>query len=39
MDKNGNLPDLTKDQEKDLLSVYTKMIAKYQDDNCNEENC
>jgi len=39
MDKNGNLPDLTKDQEKVLLNVYTKMISKYQDDNCNEENC
>ncbi len=39
MDKNGNLPDLTKDQENQLLSVYTKMISKYQDDNCNEENC
>jgi len=39
MDKNGNLPDLTKDQEKELLSIYTKMIAKYKDDNCNEEDC
>lgn len=37
LDKDNHLADLTKEQEKELLNVYTKIISKYQDDNCGEE--
>ena len=39
MDKNHKLPDLTKEQEKELLNVYTKMITRYLDAGCIEEGC
>lgn len=37
LDEENHLSDLTKDQEKDLLNEYTKIISKYLDDNCGEE--
>ncbi len=38
-DENGKLADLTKEQEKELLEEYNKLISKFLDDNCKDENC
>ncbi len=39
LDKDGNLTDLTADQEKELKSIYVKIFEKYKDENCTDENC
>ena len=39
LDKDQQLPDLTKDQENELKEIYTKIIKDYLDENCIEEDC
>ncbi len=42
IDKDGNVPDLTKEQEDELFKIYTEMISKYLGDECStsdEEGC
>ncbi len=34
---DGNLPDLTKDQEEELVQIYTKMIQKYLKSDCSSD--
>lgn len=42
IDDDGNVPDLTKEQEDELFNIYTEMISKYLGDECStndEEGC
>ena len=39
LDKDGNLKDLTSEQEKELKEIYIKIFNKYNDEKCTEENC
>lgn len=36
-DENGVLPDLTKDEETELLNIYSQIISKYLNDSCEED--
>lgn len=36
-DENGVLPDLTKDEETELLNIYSQIISKYLNDSCGED--
>ena len=39
LDKDGNLPALSKDQEKELKDVYIKIFDKYKKEDCTDEDC
>lgn len=39
LDKDGNLKDLTTNEENELKEIYLKIFNKYKNENCTDENC